>query len=88
MKRPFHDAGQVLGPIDTIDPLTEGPVDLVLIGIHVQIHFLVRMPAEVIAFLQACAEGGATLELLTAEVSKWLAHHSLESQFRIRMVPG
>jgi hypothetical protein len=47
-----------------------------------------RMPAEVIAFLQACAEGGATLDLLTADVRKWLAHHSLESQFRIRMVPG
>jgi hypothetical protein len=47
-----------------------------------------RMPAEVITFLQACAEGGASLALLTTGVREWLADNSLESQFRIRMNPS
>jgi len=47
-----------------------------------------RMPADVITFLQACAEGGAGLALLTTGVREWLANNSLESQFRIRMNPS
>jgi hypothetical protein len=47
-----------------------------------------RMPAEVIAFLQGCAEGGAALDLLTAGVREWLADNSIEGQFHIRMGPG
>lgn len=47
-----------------------------------------RMPADVITFLQACAEGGASLALLTTGVREWLGDNSLESQFRIRMNPS
>lgn len=47
-----------------------------------------RMPAEVITFLQKCAEGGAGLDLLTAGVRQWLSDNSLEGQFRVRMGPG
>jgi hypothetical protein len=63
------------------------------IAAELQAHWQVlcspeRMPAEVITFLQACAEGGAGLSLLTTGVGEWLANNSLESQFRIRMNPS
>jgi hypothetical protein len=44
---PLHDARQVRHAIHTVDALAEGPVDFVLVRIHVQVHFLVRMAAEV-----------------------------------------
>src|SRR5580692_1316994 len=48
MKRALDDAGQVFGTVDAIDALAKGPVDFELIGVLVKIHFLVRMPSEIV----------------------------------------
>ncbi len=48
MERALHDARQILGAIDAVDALAERPVDLELVGVLVQVHFLVRMPAVVV----------------------------------------
>ena len=48
VERALDDARQVGGVVDAIDALAERPVDLELIGVLVQVHFLVRMPAVVV----------------------------------------
>ena len=48
MERALHGPRQVLGAIDAIDALAERPVDLELVGVLVQVDFLMRMPAVVV----------------------------------------
>ena len=45
MEGALDDARQVARVVDAVDALTERPVDLVLVGVLVQVHFLVRMAA-------------------------------------------
>ncbi len=48
MKRPLDDARQIFGAIDPVHALAEGPEDLKLVGVLVQVHFLMRMaPVEI-----------------------------------------
>ena len=47
MERALHDARQIRDAVDAVDALAERPVDLELVGILVQVHFLVRMTAVV-----------------------------------------
>ena len=48
VERALDDARQIGGAIDAVDALAERPVDLELIRVLVQVHFLVRMPAVVV----------------------------------------
>lgn len=47
MKGAFDDAGKILHAVDPVDSFAERTVDLVLVGVSVQIDFLVRMAAVV-----------------------------------------
>jgi hypothetical protein len=49
VKRALDNARQIANVVDAIDPLAERPEDLELIRVLVEIHFLVRMPAVVVA---------------------------------------
>ena len=48
MERALHDARQILDAIDAVHALAERPEDLELIGVLMQVHFLMRMPAVVV----------------------------------------
>ena len=49
VKRALDDARQIADVVDAIDALAERPVDLELIRVLVQVHFLVRMASVVVA---------------------------------------
>ena len=46
----LDDARQIRHAVHTVDALAERPVDLVLVCIHVEVHLLVRMAAEVVGW--------------------------------------
>ena len=48
MERALDDPREVGDAIDTVDAFAERPVDLVLVGVLVQVHLLVRMAAVVV----------------------------------------
>ncbi len=48
MERAFNDARKIADMIDAVDALAEGPVDLRLVGILMQVEFLMRMLAVVV----------------------------------------
>ena len=48
VERALHDARQILGAIDAVHALAERPVDLELVGVLMQVHFLMRMPPVVV----------------------------------------
>ncbi len=48
MKRALHDARQILRAVDAIHALAEWAVDLELIRILMQVHFLMRVTAVVV----------------------------------------
>ena len=48
MERPLHHARQIADAIDTVDALAERPVNLELIGVLVEVHFLVRVAAVIV----------------------------------------
>ena len=48
MERALDDARQILDAIDAVDALAERPVDLELVGVLVQVDFLMRVPAVVV----------------------------------------
>ena len=47
-ERALGEPGQVLGPVHVPGPLGERPVDRGLVGVGVQVDFLVRVPARVV----------------------------------------
>jgi hypothetical protein len=50
----FYGAWQILNVINTVDPLAEGAVNLALVCVRVEVHFLVGMPTVIVGWHVAC----------------------------------